>query len=273
MVSFKELKRRSVLPLAAAAVVLYYLFVFVPLSHRANSIDEPLHKSWTKLATALDQTNSTSLDFNQITNQLNETRAELALLEEAKKKAAARLDLTPEVRTRLSTPFQLVDYQNERGKQIDDLERQARQQQVNIDPVVYIGFPEHTADMPEPSLLWAALAFTDDLLEQAVRCKIAAIHSLEVAIAATNSVTLAEGSGHWSEVALQLEFTAPAENALRLVKSLPLRNEELKTVGLPLGTRPKAPLFIDRVIVRKESSDKLDEVRIWFRVLGFVLKE
>jgi len=173
----------------------------------------------------------------------------------------------------LTAPFQLVDYQNERGKQIDDLERQARQQQVNIDPVVYIGFPEHTADMTEPSLLWAALAFTDDLLESAVRCKIAAVHSLEVAIAATNSVTISEGSGHWAEVALQLEFTAPAENALQLVKSLPLRNEELKVLGLPAGPRPKAPLFIDRVIVRKESPDKLDEVRIWFRVLGFVLKE
>jgi len=198
MASYKELKRRSILPLAAAAVVLYYLLVFVPLSRRAKSIDEPLQKGWTKLAASLDQTNTNALDFNQITNQLNETRAELALLEDARKKVAARLDLIPELRARLTAPFQLVDYQNERGKQIDDLERQARQQQVNIDPVVYVGFPEHTADMTEPSLLWAALAFTDDLLESAVRCKIAAVHSLEVAIAATNSVTLNEGSGHWA---------------------------------------------------------------------------
>ena len=272
MASFNELRRRSVLPLAGVAVAAYYLLIFVPLARRSANLDEPLQRGWQKLSASLDQTNATTLDFAQITNQLNETRAELALLEEAKKKAAARLDLVPELRTRMAAPFQLVDYQNERGKQIDDLDRQARQQQVSIEPLVYVGFPEHTADMAEPSLLWAALSFTDDLLESAVRCKVAAVHSLEVAVASTNSVT-GESTGHWAEIALQLEITAPAENALRLVKTIPLRNDELKAAGLPVGARPKTPLFIDRLIIRKETPEKLDEVRIWVRALGFVLRE
>jgi hypothetical protein len=272
MASLTEIKRRCVLPLAGAAVAAYYLVVFVPLAHRAESIDQPLQKGWARLASSLEQSNANTLDFTQITNQLNETRAALALLEDVKKKAAARMDVTPQLRTKMSAPFQLVDYQNERSKQIDDLDRQARQQQVNIDPSVYLGFPEHMAEMPEPSLLWAALSLTDDLLESAVRCKVGAVHSLEVAVAATNSVS-GEVTSRWAEIALQVEFTAPAENALRLVKGLPLRNEEMAAAGLPAATRPKAPLFIDRLIVRKENSEKPDEVRIWVRALGFVLKD
>jgi hypothetical protein len=272
MASFNEIKRKSVLPLAGLGVAAYYLLVFLPLAHRAESLEEPLQKGWIKLAAALEQSNATTLDFSQITNQLNETRAELALLEEAKKKAAAHLDLSPALRAQMSAPFQLVDYQNERSKQIDDLDKKARQQQIAVDPSIFAGFPEHTADLREPSLLWAALSFTDDLLETAVRCKVAAIHTLESGVTLTNSAT-GDGLPHWAEIALQFEFTAPADNALRVVQSLPLRVEELRAAGLPAGENPKAPLFLDRIILRKESPEKMDEVRVWVRAVGFVLHE
>ena len=105
MASFNELRRRGVLPLAGVAVAAYYLLVFMPLARRSANLDEPLQKGWKRLSASLEQTNATTLDFSQITNQLNETRAELALLEEAKKKAATRLDLVPELRTRMAAPF------------------------------------------------------------------------------------------------------------------------------------------------------------------------
>ena len=147
MVSFTELKRRSVLPLAGAALGAYYLLVFLPVAHQARKFDEPLQRAWQKLAAAVDQTNATVLDFGQITNQLNETRQELAHLEEGKKKAAAHLDLAPALRSKMAAPFQLVDYQNERSKQIDELDRETREQKIALDPTVFAGFPEHMADM------------------------------------------------------------------------------------------------------------------------------
>jgi hypothetical protein len=272
MASFTELKRRSVLPVAALALGAYYLLVFVPLAHRADKLDEPLQRAWQKLAVSLEQSNAATLDFAQITNQLNETRQELALLEEAKKKIAAHLDIAPALRSKMSAPFQLFDYDNERSKQIDDLDKQARQQQVAIDPTVFAGFPEHTADTREPVLLWAALARTDDLLETAIRCKVALIHSLEVAVALTNSV-VPESSARWAEVALQLEFTAAADNAIRMIQSLPLRAEEILAAGLPPADAQKAPLFIDRLIIRKETPEKTDEVRVWVRAVGFILRD
>jgi len=272
MASFTELKRRSVLPVAGLALGAYYLLVFVPLAHRADKLDEPLQRAWQKLATSLEQSNAATLDFLQITNQLNETRQELASLEEAKKKIAADLDVAPALRAKMLAPFQLFDYMNERSKQIDELDKLAKQEQVAIDPTVFAGFPEHTADMREPALLWAALARTEDLLDTAVRCKVALIHSLEVAVALTNSV-LPESSGRWAEIALQLEFTAPADNAIRTIQSLPLRPEEILAVGLPPADAQKVPLFLDRLIIRKETPEKTDEVRVWVRAVSFILRD
>jgi hypothetical protein len=54
---------------------------------------------------------------------------------------------------------------------------------------------------------------------------------------------------------------------------LPLRADELRAAGLPEAPVDKPPLFVDRLIIRKQSPDKPDEVRVWLRVVGFVLRE
>ena len=272
MASFKEVRRRSILPFAGLALVLYYVTLFMPLSRRAESLEQPLQKAWEKLACALEQTNATSLDFQRITNQLNETRHSLELIETAKKNAAARLELAPELRAKMSTEFQLVDYQNERSKQMDDFEKAARQAQVALDYEVYSGFPEHTADLKEPVLLWPSLALTHDMLQTALRCKVSAIHSLQVALPLTNSPA-SDSVARWAEIPVQIEFTASGENAMNLIQSLSLHAPEIKAAHLPEAEPQKAALYLDRLIIRKQSPEKPDEVRVWLRAIGFVLRE
>jgi hypothetical protein len=272
MASYQELKRLSLLPLLGLALTLYYLFAYVPLAQRAESLDEPVQKAWRKLTASLDQTNAVAINFQLITNQLKETRRALAVVQSAKKQAAARLELPPALRAKLNASFQLVDYENERSQQMDQLARQAAKQQVTIDPAVFAGFPEHTTDVQEPALLWAALSLTDDLLDAAVACQVTAIHSLDVPLALTNTGP-ADLPGHWAEIPVQVEFTASASNALRLVQTLPLRAEEIRAAGLPETPPGKLPLFIDRLIIRKQAPEKLDEVRVGLRAVGFVLRE
>jgi hypothetical protein len=172
----------------------------------------------------------------------------------------------------MSAPFQLVDYQNERNKRIDELDKEAREQKISIDAIVYSGFPEHTIDTADPTLLWPALSLTADLVETAIRCKVSAIHSLEVPLVATNYPS-PEAYGRWDQVPLQIEFTASADCATRLIQSLPLRADELATSGLPASSPDKAPLFIDRLIIKKENPEKVDEVRVWLQAVGFVYRE
>ena len=127
------------------------MLFYLPLAHRAASLDEPLKRDWRKLAAAIDQTNATTLDLARLTNQLNETRDALAMVENTKKEAAARLELSAGLKMKMSAPFQLVDYQNERSKQIDELDKQAKEQKIDIDPAVFAGFPEHTIDTADPA--------------------------------------------------------------------------------------------------------------------------
>ncbi|HWX22343.1 MAG TPA: hypothetical protein VN578_20780 [Candidatus Binatia bacterium] len=272
MANLREYQRRSLLPLAGAAMGIYYFAVLAPLSHRAESLDEPLGSDWRKLATALGPSNAAALDFRQITNQLGETRRALVILEETRKKAADRLEPAPALRAKLNAPFQLVDYENERSKQMDLLSKQAQEQQVAVESAVWAGFPEHTADMSEPALLWPALAFSGELLEGAIRCKVSTLHSLEVPLVLTN-LGSAENAGRWAEIPFQVEFTGPAESAVKFVRSLPLRAEEIRAAGLPPAAAGKTPLFLDRLIVKKQSPEKLDEVRVWLQVVGYVLRE
>ena len=176
------------------------------------------------------------------------------------------------MRAKVHADFQLVDYENERSKQLDDLSNLAKQQQVVVEPSVFAGFPEHTADVKQPSLLWAALSLTDGLLRTAIQCKVAAIHSLEVPSVLTNAPPT-NGNEQLAEIPLQVEFTSSAASAAKLVQSLPLRADEIRAAGLLEVTNDKPVLFIDRLIVQKQSPDKPDEVHVWLRAVGFVLRE
>ena len=56
-------------------------------------------------------------------------------------------------------------------------------------------------------------------------------------------------------------------------QSLPLRPAEIKAAGLPESTPDKLPLFIERLIVKKQAADKPEDVRVWMRVVNFILRE
>ena len=102
--------------------------------------------------------------------------------------------------------FQLVDYENERSRQLDELSNLAKLRQADVDPSVFAGFPEHTADVKQPALLWAALSLTEGLLRTALQCKVTAIHSLEVPPVLTNAPPT-NSTERLTEIPLQVEFT------------------------------------------------------------------
>ncbi len=271
-IPFKEYQRRGLIPLAVLALAGYYLFVTRPLARRAASLETPLQQAKVKLLASLDQTNAVAIDFRHITNQLSETRQALRILENAKQQATSRLQLNPAVRARIHADFQLVDYENERSKQSDDLSNLAKQQQVTLEPAVLAGLPEHTADIKQPTLLWAGLSLTEGLLRTALQCKVSAIHSLEVTPVLTNAPPT-NGTERLVEMPLQVEFTAPAASAARFLQCLPLRAEEIRAAGLLEAPADKPVLFVDRLVLQKQSPDKPDEVHMWLRAVGFVLRE
>ncbi|PWU18424.1 MAG: hypothetical protein C5B50_09105 [Verrucomicrobia bacterium] len=271
MASFQEYKRRSLVPLAGMGLAAYYLLVFLPIERRAEGLDAPLRQARKQLSMSMHQTNG-GFDFARLTNQLAETRCALDQLDNARQKVATRLEPGAVVRARMSSPFHYVEYENERSKLMESLGKMAKQQGVSLEPEVFAGFPEYTADMEQPSFLWAALALADNFVTCALQAKVSALHWLETPVALTNNPAN-EPPGHWTEIPLQVEFTASALNATRLIQSLPLRSDEIRAAGLPEAPPDKLPLFIERLVIRKQSPDKPDEVRVWLRLVGFVSRE
>jgi hypothetical protein len=266
-----ETRRRSLLPLLAVGLAGLYLFVFLPLGRKADSLDEPLNQAWRRLATAVGQTNATQLDFVALTNQLHETRAALVVFDRARQQARARIELDEGLRARLAEPFQLVDYNYESGRKMDELSRLARAQSVALEPGVFAGFPDQRADMNEPALLWADLQFLDCLLTTAINAKVATIHSVKAAL--PSGPASYNGAGTFTELPVHIELTGTAANVGRFLQTLPLRAAEIRAAGLPESPTNKPALFIDRILLRKQAPEKPDEVRLALRAVGFVLRD
>jgi len=267
MASLVEIRRRAIIPLAGVGLAAYYLTVFLPLDHRAKSLDAPLDKAWQNLALSLGRPKASAIDFSSISNQLAATREGLARLAEARTKTVGNLEISEALKDSLNQKFQLLEYQNRRGKEVEDVSRLAKEKKVVIDPAVFTGYPEHTVDTRQPELLWAALFYIDGLLRTAIQSQVGAIHFLEAPVALTNSPPFGP---HWAEIPIELEFTAPGANALRFLQALPLRTEEAQAAGYKDIPADKPPLFIDRLVIRKQTPSKPDEVRVYLRVIGFV---
>jgi hypothetical protein len=266
---FQEHKRRKLLPLLAVALAGAIIFLYLPLDRKARNLDIPIQQAWKQLAISLGQSNTVRINFAQLTNNLQQTREAVRLFDETRKEALRRIELPPALRTQLQASFQLVDYENERGKELDELAVLAKKAGVAVDPPVYAGFPAHTTGVLQPSLLWAELAMVDGLLKTAIDCRVQALHTLEVQ---SSPAVTGSAAGVLSEIPILFEFTGPVSNVINVLQSLPLRADELKGAGLP-GGQERPPLFIDRILIKKQTPEKQDEVRVLVRVVGFVFQE
>jgi len=267
-----ETRRRLILPLLAGVLGAVYLFGFIPVDRRARSLDAPLEQSWRQLTAALNQTNAVELDFVSLTNQLEETRAALAVFEQARQQARGRVELDEALRAQLAQPFLLVEYQYEAGRKMDALTRLAKKENVVLEPAALAGFPEQSAEMQEPALLWAELAFLDSLMTAAINAKVTTIHLISAKMPLTHALPANIGRS-LVELPLQIELTGPVENVSRFLQTLPLRGDEIKAAGLPATPTNKPALFVDRLVLRKQTPAKLDEARLSLRAVGFVFSK
>jgi len=267
-----ETRRRLILPLLAGALGAVYVFGYLPIDRRDRNLDVPLGQSWRQLAATLGQTNALALDFVSLTNQFIEIRSAVDVFDQARKEARGRVELDGALRDQLAQSFLLVEYQYEAGRRMDALVRLAKKENVVLEPAVLGGFPEQSAEMKQPSLLWAELAFLDSLVTTAINAKVTTIHVISAQMPLTHD--LLAGSGRsLVELPLQIELTGPIDCVGRFLQTLPLRGDEIKAAGLPEAPTNKPALFIDRLVLRKQTPAKLDEARIALRAVGFVFSK
>jgi hypothetical protein len=271
-----EVKRKRVqrlLLLGGVSLALYSFVVYRPLSRSAASLDEPLRQSWRELSAVTLQTKGFSgQDLPRIQEALDQTQSSLATLDKTAQAARSLLQLDPVVRAKLDEPFQLIDFQNERQLELEELNKLAERQKVRLEPGVAAGFPEYRADRQQPALLWAQLTLLRHLLVVAVNAKVTAISEVKLPpIQLHTSGTDPQDS--LAEIPVRIQLTGPTPAISRFLESLPLRAEEIKARGLPEALTNKPALFLEQVFLRKEGRDKTEDVRLELGACGFIQRE
>ncbi|MBN2506502.1 MAG: hypothetical protein JXQ71_07395 [Verrucomicrobia bacterium] len=267
-----ERRRRALLPAGVLLLAAMFFLVFRPLRQRGAELDRPLAQAAEELASALGQPRVAQLDAERIERQRHETERCLAAMQAAAGRLAWRIELRGEIQARLGVPFELFDYQYERQLQIDELARLAKQHQVKLEDAVLAGFPQHTIDTRAPALLWARLELLQHLAATAIQNRVAGIHTLRAPEPARDPAG-SDPSSPLVVVPLDIELTGPMSCVTRFLRSLPLRASELKAEGLPELAASKPPLFVERLLLLKQSPAKPDEVRLSLHACGFVRLE
>ena len=271
MVTLKQIARiRWVMLVVALGLALYYFLVFRPLSRRVEALDGPLGDVRQELVNVnLEGSGIHDLDLGQIKKAQETLKASLAATGKAGQMIAARVELEPEIRAKLKEPFLLIDFQNERQKRIEQLTALAKTQQVTLDAAALSGFPEHKAEMKEPNLLWAQLSIVHHILTAAINSKVGTVKN--VSVLPIQPYRAAGGTEvYLEEIPVRIELIAPQESAANFLLALPLRAEEMKTAGLPECRPGKPALFLDKLMLRKQTSEKPAEVNLDAVVCGFV---
>jgi hypothetical protein len=269
MITLKQFARNRWIMLGIIlALALYHFLIFRPLAQRAAALDKPLDEAWEDLVDFSRESSSVrDLDLDQIRKTQETLQASMLATKKVRDKIFARLELEPGIREKMKEPFFLIDFQNERQKRIEQLTALAKTGQVTLDAAALDGFPEYNAETRDPSLLWAKLSMVHHVLSVAINSKAARIKSVSFLPTPTGGKTAED---FWQEIRFRIEFVSSTPAAETFLSAIPLRSEEMKTAGLPESLPGKPALFLDQILLRKQTPEKPDEVDLDVVVSGFV---
>ena len=233
-------------------------------------MDKPLGDVWQQLVPFnFESIGVRDLDVARIKETQDTLRAALAGTEIVRSNISARVEMEPEIRAKVNGPFLLVDFQNERQKRIEQLTGLARTQQVVLDPAALAGFPEYKAETKDPGLLWAQLSIVHHVLTVAINSKVGQVKNI-VALPSRPDQGTRGGESQWREIPMRIELIGMAPAAANFLFAIPFRAEEIKAAGLPEALPGKPALFLDGLLLRKQTPEKPEEVNLDVVISGFV---
>ncbi len=253
-------------------LALYYVVVYRRLTQQIAELDQPLTQLWQELQSASPQTNAFGGDYvSRILDLRNEVNRSGTALNQLLEVVRERLQFDPATAARLEESFRLIDFGNERQTRIEELTRLAQERKVALQPSVASGFPEYSVDERQPPvLLWPHLAVAHHAVRSALQCGLDQVVGLQtlparIHTASTNAPEILV------ELPIRLEVLGSATAANRFLEMLPLAEAELQTRGVANPPKGKPGLFLQRILMRKESREQLEGVRLELTTSGFAL--
>ena len=260
---------QSALVIALAVLALYYALVFRPMAEKERSLSAPFEamKSRLRLAATNNPAISGLSDETllRIEDALTRSTTNVA---RARDRVIQRHAPEPAISIQLVSPFQLIDYQNERLKRRDALVNLAARNKVKLAPAVPAGLPEFTVENPNPELLWGQLSLADGVVRAAIEAGLASIDTV-TALPPVGHAAPPTAQHRLVELPLRLEAVGGFDALVRflgLVLLEPKEREELKLPaidGLPGVT-------LQHILVRKETAAAPATVRLTVELRGFL---
>ncbi|MDA7633340.1 hypothetical protein N8766_04455 [bacterium] len=254
------------------SIGLYYVVVYRPLDNRTKAIDIPLQQAWKKLEKANQESlTQERLDLDHISRGLMQLETSLTEITNANQKLLSRISIDPIFQDRTSNPFQLIDFQNERQSAIEKLQAAAKQKSITIQPAAFDGFPQHLSEHSDPQYLWTELALTDHLIQSMIYAEIESIDSIATRRQRIPTHPQSGQSPLLTPFFAEVDLTCKSSHLSRLLLMLPSRSEEIKR-DLDIDYPPNKPsLYVDQILIRKNSPQKPTMVSVWMKVVGFIL--
>jgi hypothetical protein len=257
--------------LTTLVIAVYYVSIYRPLNHRVQALDQPLLEAWNRL----EQVNQESLsqdrlDLDHISRGLKQMEASLAVGENTSERLLSRIAIAPKFQQRSASPFQLIDFQNERQSIIEELDAQAKQSSINIAPQVFEGVPEFLSEHPAPHELWHELAIAQHILQSAITAGASSIDSLQATRPYSAPTTPNSGTASPVPLAAELEWTGKSSQLMLFLQLLPRRSDEIKTeLGIDYPAF-KPSLYVTQILARKSSRENPSEVSVWLKIMGLI---
>jgi hypothetical protein len=181
----------------------------------------------------------------------------------------ARIEPDAVTRARMTEPFQLIEFQNERQTRLEELSKLAKASNTALNPRVSQGFPEYLAEQAYPELLWPQLQMSHSLVAGAIRSGVSTV--AVVRLQPVQFHRAASSQGEWlAELPADIELGGAAPSIGRFLERLPLRAGEIKNRELPEAPPTKPVMFVRGLVIRKQGRESPDRVRMELTASCFV---
>lgn len=246
--------------IATGVLGLIFLFFYQPLTRRETEKDlaiEAVGKKLMKLNSSFKGSLGTDLETTSGNRRLAEKS--LAAMRNAAQFECARISLAQEWRDQVHQPFSILMYNYKLEQLTNELKLAAQSKNVSLDPTnTAKAYPEYEPvennQAQYQAQLWAQMFVADQILRVAVENSTKAVKSASLLPILTHP-SVDDGHNVLDEFPMHIELAGTAESIFNFMRSLPLRPDELKALGLPVTSEAKPALFLQRFILQRDFSD------------------
>jgi len=259
---------QRVLLLGGLFLWLFLVLVFLPLSERARELDTPLTVNWYKVQkTQLVEAGPNGINKTPLETRWRELNELAQRWQSFSNALTRRLALDKAATEKMRQPFLLVEYQNERQLKQEELQRVCREKKVELAPAALSGYPDYSADLEHPELLWAHLSIVHHAMLQAINCGVTQL--ISTSVRTPRPLETSEPlKSKFLELPVTLQLAGQTPAIARFLASLPARAEDPREGELPPVADGKPALFIERILIRRINPEKPDDIRLEIRFTG-----